>query len=340
MPQHEDTSGSVTQFVQAHLHGLAAADQALVIGWLRAVQRRNCQPTTLKTYCGALKTFVHSWDGHRPASLLQVQRTHIEHFLDHLQTRGLHPSTINAVLGCVHRFYAHLIREEQLDASPIRSHHYLLEPEPLPRALSDVQAYCFVAVLDQILERAVFLLLLRSGIRLGELVALEMPDVDLEAQQLIIRQGHKNRRGRVVYFSADAQQALRRWLQCRWAPHTSKLFHNYCGRPLNHRWVQRHFRAYAERAGLERWLTVHSLRHTFACQLLNAGVDLVTLQELLGHDSITITQRYAQLSDRMRRAEYFQAITQIEQGMPHGPTAAAQLSPLPPAPEFLGLHGA
>jgi site-specific recombinase XerD len=110
MPQHEDASGSVAQFVQTRLRGLAAADQALVIGWLKAVQRRNRQPTTLKTYCGALKTFVHSWEGHRPASLLQVQRAHVERFLDHFQTRGLHPSTINAVLGCVHRFYAESVK--------------------------------------------------------------------------------------------------------------------------------------------------------------------------------------------------------------------------------------
>jgi site-specific recombinase XerD len=128
-----------------------------VIGWLKAVQRRNCQPTTLKTYGGALKTFVHSWDGHRPASLLQVQRAHIERFLDYLQTRGLQPSTINTVLGCVHRFYSHLIREEQLEVSPIRSHHYLVEPEPLPRALNDAQVQCFLAALDQDLERAIFM---------------------------------------------------------------------------------------------------------------------------------------------------------------------------------------
>jgi site-specific recombinase XerD len=141
--------------------------------------------------------------------LLRVQRAHVERCLDHLQTRGLHPSTINAVLGCVHRLDAHLIREEQLGASPMRSYHDMLEPEPLPRALGDVQVHRFVAVLDQILARTVFLWLRRSGIRLGELVALEMTDVDLEAQPLIIRQGHKNRRGRVVYVSADAQQALR-----------------------------------------------------------------------------------------------------------------------------------
>lgn len=310
---HKDTAGSVTQLVQTHLQGLTSADQALVTEWLKAAERRNCQPVTLKAYCGALKAFVGSWDGYRPTTLLQVQRSHIERFIDHLVARGLHPSTINTLLGGVQRFYGHLMREEQLQASPIRSHHYLQEPEPLPRALSDGQVQRFLTVLDHVLDRAVFLLLLRSGIRLGELVALDLRDVELEAQQLFIRQGHKNRRGRVVYFSADARQALQRWLEGRWSQPTSKFFHNPYGRPLNHRWVQRHFRAYGERAGLERRLTVHSLRHTFACQLLNAGVDLVTLQELLGHDSIVITQRYARLSDQMRRTEYFQAMSQIEE---------------------------
>lgn len=328
---HKDTAGSVTQLVQTHLQGLPSADQALVTEWLKAAERRNCQPATLKAYCGALKAFVGSWDGHRPTTLLQVQRSHIEHFLDHLEARGLNPSTINTLLSGVHRFYCHLMREEQLEASPVRSHHYLQEPEPLPRALSDEQVHRFLATIEQVLDRAVFLLLVRSGIRLGELVALELQDIDLEPQQLFIRQGHKNRRGRVVYFSADAGQALQRWLQDRCSQQTSKLFHNPYGRALNHRWVQRHFRTYAQRAELERRLTVHSLRHTFACQLLNAGVDLVTLQELLGHDSIVITQRYARLSNRVRRAEYFQAITQIEGEVHHEPRTIEQLSPLPGA---------
>lgn len=122
---------------------------------------------------------------------------------------------------------------------------------------------------------------------------------------------------------------MRSWLKCRWSQQTPQLFHNGDGRPLNHRWVQRRFRASADHAGLERHLTVHSLRHTFACQLLNAGVDLITRQELLGHDNILITQRYARLSDRTRRAEYFQAITHIEQGVYDELRAAQRLSPLP-----------
>jgi site-specific recombinase XerD len=141
---------------------------------------------------------VHSWDGYRPASLLQVQRAHIEHFIDHLRARGLQPSTINPVLGCVHRFFRHLLQAEQLEISSIRSHHYLLEPEPLPPVLSEEQVHCFPAVIDHVLDRAVFVLLLRNGIRLGELVTLEGSDIELEQHHLIIRQGHKNRRGRVV----------------------------------------------------------------------------------------------------------------------------------------------
>ena len=323
-----DSTGFGTSLVPTHFPELPTADQALVTGWLKAAERRNCQPSTLKGYGGALKAFVHSWDGYRPASLRQVERAHIEHFLDHLAARGLNPSTINTLLGCVQRFYGHLIREEQVAVSPVRAQHYLQEPEPLPRALSDEQVSRFLAGIEPVLDRAVFLLLLRSGRRLGEVVALELGDVELEAHQLFIRHGHKNRRGRVVYFSADAGQALQRWLEDRWSPQTPKLFHNREGRSLNHRWVQRHFRASAARAGLERHLTVHSLRHTFACQLLNAGVDLVTLQELLGHDSILMTQRYARLSDRRRRAEYFAAITQIEQEVHDEPRAAQPLSPL------------
>lgn len=327
---YKDNTRSSPQPPQT-LPELSSADQALVTGWLKAAERRNCQPATLKGYGGALKAFVQSWEGHRPASLLQVERAHIEHFLDHLAERGLKPSTINTLLSGVHRFSCQLLRAEQLAVSPVRAQHYLQEPEPLPRALSDEQVTRFLAGIEPVLDRAVFLLLLRSGIRLGEAVALELGDVELEHHQLFIRRGHKNRRGRVVYCSAAAGQAVRRWLEDRWSPPTPTLFHNREGRPLNHHWVQRHFRASAARVGLERHLTVHSLRHTFACQLLNAGVALVTLQELLGHDSILLTQRYARLSDRRRRAEYFAAITQIEQEVHDEPRAAQRLSPLPAA---------
>ncbi len=92
-----DSTGCGTALVDSHLPELTTADQALVTGWLKAAERRNCQPSTLKGYCGALKAFVHSWDGHRPVSLLQVERSHIEHFLDHLEGRGLNPSTINTL---------------------------------------------------------------------------------------------------------------------------------------------------------------------------------------------------------------------------------------------------
>lgn len=274
---------------------------------------------------------MQSWDGHRPASLRQVERSHIEHFLEQLEGRGLKPSTINTLVGCVQRFSGPLLREEQLAVSPVRAQHYLHEPEPLPRARSDEQVQRFLAGIEPVLERAGFLLLLRSGMRLGEVVALELGDGELEHPQLYLRRGHKNHRGRVVYFSAAAGQALQRGLECRWSQPLLQLFHNRYERPLHHRWVQRHFRADAERAGLERHLTVHSLRHTFACQLLNAGVDLVTLQELLGHDSILMTQRSARLSDRRRRAAYFEALTHMEQEVHNEPRAAQRLSPLPAA---------
>lgn len=333
-----DTTSLVVQLVQLHLQELPPSDQVVVRAWLKAVPRRNCQPTTLTGYCGALKALVGSWEGHRPATLLQVQGSHIERFIDQLEARGLHPSTITTRLRCVQRFYGYLRQEAQVETLPIGAHHY--EPEPLPRALSESQVQGFLAVLDHRLERAVCVLLLRSGRRLGEVVALELGDVEVEQHQLYVRRGHKNRRDRVAYFSTDAQPALRAWRQCRWSQQTPTLFHNDSGRPLNHRWGQRHFRMCAEQAGLERHLTVHSLRHTFACQLLNAGVDLVTLQELLGHDSIAITQCYARLSDRVRRAEYFHAIAQIEEEVHDEPGTFGQLLPLLGATQRLGLHPA
>src|SRR5262249_40063047 len=150
-------------------------------------------------------------------------------------------------------------------------------------------------------DRALFLLLLRSGLRVGELVTATLEDLRLEQNELTIPLGRKNRRGRIIYFSDDARTALGAYLPQRPTVATRALFLSNRRQPIAKRTINHRFHRYARAAGLPPHYSTHCLRHTFATELLNVGTDLVTIQYLLGHDQIRVTQRYARLSDQTKR---------------------------------------
>jgi integrase len=154
--------------------------------------------------------------------------------------------------------------------------------------------------------------------RIGELLDTRLADMDLNEQKIEILEAQKTRVGRVVYLSEDACAVLRKWLVHRSAK-SDYLFHGL-GRPrLGYEAIRSRFDRYLAQAGLsEAGYSLHSLRHTYASELLNAGMRLECLQQLLGHSCIEMTRRYARLTDTTRREEYFRAMALIEKGEPHG----------------------
>lgn len=286
-------------------------DQDLLVlqEYLMSLARRNCVPATLSGVISAFAAFVPTI---RDGRLLTVTRRQIEAFIERQQDQGLKPISINRQLSGLSGFYRSLCEDERLGRNPVFRRHYLQVPEPLPRAMSQPEIERFLRVIDWPRDRAIFLLLLRSGIRIGELVALTVDHLRLIEQELIIPKGGKNRRGRVVYFWRDARQALEFYLQRRPPVLTRLIFLNSGHQPLTVRTIQRRFKHSIQKAGLNPEYTPHCLRHTFASDLLNAGADLVTIQHLLGHDTVTLTQRYARLSDQRKRQVYEQAMARIE----------------------------
>jgi integrase/recombinase XerD len=124
--------------------------------------------------------------------------------------------------------------------------------------------------------------------------------------------------GRVVYLSADAQSALHEWIKTR-AVDSAYLFYGHRGRPLCYEAAREMFHKYLVKAELsQNSYTLHCLRHTFASELLNAGMRLECLQQLLGHSDIEMTRRYARLTDNTRKEEYFKAMQIIERGQING----------------------
>ena len=168
-------------------------------------------------------------------------------------------------------------------------------------------------MIDNVRDRAMILMLLRTGMRIGELRHLRVNDVDLTERTVKIYLGEKNSIGRVVYMSADACKAVEKWLQQR-NRKKAYLFYGQHG-PLGYTVASNRLKRILKKAGLsDKGYTLHCLRHTFATDLLNAGMRLECLQQLLGHSSIEVTRIYARLSDASRHHEYFKAMARIEQG--------------------------
>jgi site-specific recombinase XerD len=154
--------------------------------------------------------------------------------------------------------------------------------------------------------------------RIGELLSTQISEVNLLERRIEIYQAHKNLTGRVVYLSDDAQAILVKWMKMR-NPNTPYLFQGQKERPLSYEAARMIFVKCLSRAGLShKGYTLHCLRHTFASELLNAGMRLECLQQLLGHSDIEMTRVYARLTDVTRRDEYFKAMTIIEKGEING----------------------
>ena len=145
-----------------------------------------------------------------------------------------------------------------------------------------------------------------------------MGEVNLSEKRIEIYQAYKNMTGRVVYLSDDARDALDKWIKIRVAD-IPYLFYGQKRRPLSYEAARWLFNRYLVKADLShKAYTLHCLRHTFASELLNAGMRLECLQQLLGHRDIEMTRIYARLTDVTRRDEYFKAMWIIEKGELNG----------------------
>jgi integrase len=171
-----------------------------------------------------------------------------------------------------------------------------------------------LSVIDDTRDRALFLLLLRTGIRIGEALGLRVSDLDIKDRKVHLFEGEKNSMGRGVYLSDDALFAIKLWLRRR-NKNKEYVFYGKNAGHLCYSTGRGLFMNSLKRAGLEqKGYTVHCLRHTFASELLNAGMRLECLQQLLGHQDIEVTRRYARLTDKTREEEYFRAMAIIEKG--------------------------
>lgn len=280
-----------------------------IINYRRFLKRKNCSKHTLRNYMSTLKQFVLWVD----VPIEQVTHKTVLLFMDHLLDKRLKPKTINCYLNSIRGFYEYLIEEEQvLMSQPVKRGYSLRLSRPLPRYLRDEDVPRLFNVISSKRDRAMFMLMLRCGLRVDEVAKLTMAALDLPRSQLFVYEG-KGVKDRVVYLSNDAYKILVQYLKARPSSRAKRVFliekGRLKGKPIQVRGIQHRMQHYAEKVGLK--VSCHQLRHTMATQLLNADADLVTIQDLLGHTRIKTTQRYCQVSNLKVQRDYHKAIERV-----------------------------
>jgi site-specific recombinase XerD len=281
------------------------------VNFRRFLKRRNHSAHTVKNYLNRLKHFVVWLD----VPLEKVTPVKVLAYIDHLLDKRLKPSTINYHLLNVRQFYDYLAHEEGVAVSnPVRRGQALRLPRPLPRCLKEEDLTTLFGAIKRPRDRALFLLMLRSGLRVEEVANLILEALDLTRGRLLVQHG-KGGKDRVVYISPDTHQALVEYLQLRPRAKAKQVFlvekGPYTGKPLSVRGIQKRMEYYARKTRVT--VSCHHLRHTMATQMLNADADLATIQDLLGHTWIKTTQRYCRVSNVKVQRDYHRAMTVILQ---------------------------
>jgi integrase/recombinase XerC/integrase/recombinase XerD len=286
--------------------------------YMRHKWRMNHKPSTLLGSFHAVSSFLTFYSGLGKSELQDIMRDDVGAFVEHEQDRRLKVTTVRTRLNHLWAFLRFLIEQDIINERILKRKIKLKVPDFLPRAIAPGDVRKLLGSIEEKRDRALILVLLRTGMRIGEVLRLNVRDLDIRERKIHIYEGEKNCLGRVVYLSDDALMALKLWLRKR-NMKTEYLFPGLQRKHLGYTQARNIFVKYICAAGLQhKGYTMHSLRHTFASELLNAGMRLEYLQLLLGHRNIEMTRRYARLTDKSREEEYFRAMAIIEQGGIHG----------------------
>lgn len=288
-------------------------------GFLRYLKvERNASPLTLKSYAedlDSLLAFFNDARGDTPP-VAEVAIGQLREYVSYLHDCGYAKSTIARRLACLRSFFRYCRREKLTDGDPAQALRTPRTGRKLPHFLSSEQVTALVETPPStapagLRDRAILELFYSSGLRVAELVGVNLADWDDDSHVLrVLGKGRKERIAPVGRFAAEAIAA---WIAVRQpspkaaAHERDAMFLNRFGRRLSGRSVARMLDKHIKVAGLDAKTSPHTLRHTFATHLLDGGADLRSVQELLGHKSLTTTQIYTHVSTRRLRYTYQQS---------------------------------
>lgn len=285
--------------------------EAALMRFRRELETRSASPNTLRAYGADLRELA-AWATGRDREPATLAYRDLRGYAAALSERGLARSSVARKLAAVRSFHAHLVRRGDAEQNPAE-----LLPTPkaesrLPRVLGPDEV---AALLDRIpartplevRDRALFEVAYSCGLRAEELVNLDLGSIDFDSETLrVLGKGSKTR---IVPVGEPAQRALERYIErarpaLTAASEEAALFVSRRGRRLSTSDVRRRLALWVREAAVAGHISPHTLRHSFATHLLEGGADLRSIQELLGHASVSTTQVYTRVEPSRLRREY------------------------------------
>ena len=271
------------------------------------VERRQFSAHTIASYTWDLRLFFREV----AVPLAQVSFRDVDQFVEHQHHHGRGWATINRRLNALKHFFDFCLDQQLVVGNPVKPSHFVRRGRPVPKALARAQVQRLFAQIDHPMDRALFLVMLRCGLRVSEAAQLKLEQIDWEQPALHIVQG-KGRQERRVYMSPDAVASVQQCL----AQHPGARAQGYvfwnrkrAQQPLSVKAIQKKMERYAKAAGITA--SCHSLRHTFASNLLEHGAEGVAIRDFLGHSQIAASERYAKVSSQKIKQEYRRTMQKI-----------------------------
>ncbi len=244
---------------------------------------------TIKTYKYSFRQFIRYYDDIKPS---QINRRQIDDYVAGLiRERHISESYQDQILSAIKLFYTEVVDQAQKVERLLRPKR----PDKIPQVLTDKEVSRLLKAVDNLKHRAILMLIYSAGLRLGEVLKIRMTDIQPDKSRIFVR-GAKGKKDRCTLLSSRAWELIRSYLEM-YRP-IEWLFEGPQGGPYSERSVQLVFTRAKEKSGINPFATVHTLRHSFATHLLEKGVDLRYIQELLGHESSKTTEIYTKITKK------------------------------------------
>ncbi len=274
---------------------------------------KELSKNTLESYGRDLRQFIEFLIENKKMDYRKVNKTTVITYLLYLQKKGRATSTISRSLASIRSFYQYLLNEGIVDTDPTINLESPKTEKKLPCILSLSEVDKLMNQPDDntkmgVRDRAMLELLYATGIRVSEMVRLNIDDVDIDMGFITCKGNNKQR---FIPFGKMAKKALNKYINnCRiqlLKKDENALFVNYYGKRLTRQGFWKIIKRYTEQAKINKRITPHTLRHSFATHLIQNGADLKSVQEMLGHSDISTTQIYMQITEKKIKDVYNKA---------------------------------
>jgi len=284
IPERHEVSKPVPKPAEA---SAPARYEAAVVALEQCLTLKRYSWRTIKTYKNCFRQFIRYYDDIKPS---RITRKQIDGYVEYLiREKKISESHQNQILSAVKMFYEEVVGQGQKVQNLLRPK----KPQKLPHVLTEEEVARLLRSVDNLKHRCILMLIYSAGLRLGEAVNLRIVDLQPQAKRLFVR-GGKGKKDRCTILSEKAWKQLQEYLSL-YRP-VEWLFEGQTGGQYSARSIQSVFAQARKKALINPYATVHTLRHSFATHLLEKGIDLRYIQELLGHESSKTTEIYTHIT--------------------------------------------